>query len=60
MDWLEKLLEETIAVNAYLFWEKYLRQESRGKDSEEGGPMTQYCDHCEERPSEDIRKLKRR
>ena len=36
MDWLEKLLEETIAVNAYLFWEKYLRQESRGKDSEEG------------------------
>jgi len=35
MDWLEKLLEETIAVNAYLFWEKYLRQESRGKDSEE-------------------------
>ena len=35
MDWLEKLLEETIAVNAYLFWEKYLRQENHGKNSEE-------------------------
>jgi len=35
MDWLEKLLEETIAVNAYLFWQKYLRQEDRGKNSEE-------------------------
>ena len=35
MDWLEKLLEETIAVNAYLFWEKYLRQESRGKNSKD-------------------------
>jgi len=35
MDWFEKLLEETIAVNAYLFREKYLWQESRGKNSEE-------------------------
>ena len=35
MNWFEKLLEETLAVNAYLFWQKYLRQESRGKNSEE-------------------------
>jgi len=36
MNWLEKFLEETIAVNAYLFWQKYLRQEDRDKNSEEG------------------------
>lgn len=35
MNWLEKFLEETIAVNAYLFWQKYVRQENRDKDSEE-------------------------
>ena len=35
MSWLEKLLEETIAVNAYLFWQKYLRQENHSKNSEE-------------------------
>jgi len=35
MDWLEKLLEETITVNAYLLWQKYLRQESRGKNSKD-------------------------
>ena len=32
---LEKFLEEITAVNAYLFWQKYLRQESRGKNPEE-------------------------
>ena len=35
MGWLEKFLEETIAVNAYLLWEKYLRRENHGKNSEE-------------------------
>jgi len=35
MNWFEKLLEETLAVNAYLFWQKYLRQESRGKNSKD-------------------------
>lgn len=35
MDWLGKFLEETIGVNAYLFWQKYLRQENRDKNSED-------------------------
>ena len=35
MDWLEKFLVETIAVNAYLFWQKCLRRENRDKNSEE-------------------------
>jgi len=35
MDWLGKFLEETIAVNAYLSWQKYLRQEDRDKNSKE-------------------------
>jgi len=35
MDWFERFLEETIAVNAYLFWKKYIRQEKSDKNSEE-------------------------
>lgn len=35
MDWLEGFLEETLVVNAYLFWQKYLRQENRDENSEE-------------------------
>lgn len=35
MGWFEKLLEETIAVNAYLFWQKYVRQKNRDKNSED-------------------------
>lgn len=35
MDWLDKFLEETTAVNAYSFWQKYLRQDKRDKNLEE-------------------------
>jgi len=35
MDWLEKFLEETIAVNTHLFWQKYIRQENRDENSKE-------------------------
>lgn len=35
MNWFEKFLEEILAVNAYLFWQKCLRQENRDKNSEE-------------------------
>jgi len=35
MDWLGKFLEETIAVNTHLFWQKYIRQENRDENSKE-------------------------
>ena len=35
MDWLGKFLEETIAVNAYLFWKKYVQQENDDENSED-------------------------
>jgi len=35
MDWFERFLEETIAANAYLFWQKYIRQENRDENSKE-------------------------
>jgi len=35
MKWLEKLLEETIAANAYLFWKKYVQKENRDENSED-------------------------
>lgn len=35
MDWLGKFLEETIAVNAYLFWKKYVQQENGDQNSED-------------------------
>lgn len=35
MNWLEKFFEETIAVNAYLFWKKYVQQENGDKNSED-------------------------
>ena len=35
MDWLEKFLEETIAANAYLFWQKYVQQENFDKNLED-------------------------
>jgi len=38
MDWLEKFLEETIAVNACLFWKKYVQQENGDKNSEDRNP----------------------
>jgi len=34
MDWFEHFLEETIAVYAYLSWQKDVRQESHSKKSD--------------------------
>lgn len=35
MGWFDKFFEETIAVNAYLFWKKYVRQENDDENSED-------------------------
>jgi len=35
VDWFEELMEETIGVNAYLLWKKYVQQENGDKNSED-------------------------